>query len=358
LRHAPGVACLLAALLLASAAPAAAQAPRAELAGSGALVLPVESRLGSGWRIDLGLPAAGRLPVSLVVGGGEWTASVRHPGDPAVNVPITGPLHSAFGSAALRVERAPVGVLTALTAGVVVHSNRAALRRDPPTDDDEVRARERALSGLHAGPTLALTLARRPLLGRALLADLTLRRAFVGGIEPWELSAGVVLRPGRVGLPAPRIRAAPSPPGAAAPVRRPPDVLLASLEAVARSAGFEVVDADDGWRMVVAGDAFPSASATLPASARAALGELGALLASTTARVRVIGHTDHTGPERVNQRLSERRALAVLDALLAGGVEPDRVAALGYGSALPRAPGETPAGRAANRRVEIVVSDG
>jgi flagellar motor protein MotB len=333
-----------------------AQIPRAEVAGGGSLVLPAEGGPGLGWRVEAGFPAAGPVPATLLVGGGAWTSPVRRAGDPLLAAPITGELRSAFAVGALRLERSREGYFTALAGGFAVHHTRADLQRETTAGADEVRAMEGELGGLRAGPTAALTLVQRPLLGRWLHADLTLRRSWVPGIQPWELSAGVALRPRRAAAPAER-RPAP-PPGIPAPVRRPPDALLASLERVAAAAGFEVLDADDGWRLVIAGDAFPSASAALPPGVRDALGEVGALLAAAAARVRVIGHTDHTGPERVNQRLSERRALAVLDALRLGGLEPELSSALGYGSAMPRAPGDTPAGRAANRRVEIVVSDG
>lgn len=67
------------------------------------------------------------------------------------------------------------------------------------------------------------------------------------------------------------------------------------------------------------------------------------------------GYTDSTGPEAYNQDLSYRRALAVRDYLIGRGVEADRVRAVGRGEANPVASNATEAGRAANRRVELIV---
>ncbi|NBC16330.1 MAG: OmpA family protein [Bacteroidetes bacterium] len=73
-------------------------------------------------------------------------------------------------------------------------------------------------------------------------------------------------------------------------------------------------------------------------------------------RIEVAGHTDSVGSEQYNQRLSERRALAVRQYLLdAFDVAPQRILAAGFGEARPVASNETETGRALNRRVEFVV---
>ncbi|TBU94699.1 OmpA family protein [Phytopseudomonas dryadis] len=70
----------------------------------------------------------------------------------------------------------------------------------------------------------------------------------------------------------------------------------------------------------------------------------------------VEGHTDSVGTDAYNQRLSERRANAVRDALVNQyGVGADRVNAVGYGESRPVADNATEAGRAINRRVEAEV---
>ena len=71
--------------------------------------------------------------------------------------------------------------------------------------------------------------------------------------------------------------------------------------------------------------------------------------------VLVEGHTDSTAPDDYNLALSQRRANAVEDFLIAQGVDPTRISATGYGERQPLATNDTVAGRQANRRVEIVV---
>ena len=69
------------------------------------------------------------------------------------------------------------------------------------------------------------------------------------------------------------------------------------------------------------------------------------------------GFTDSQGSESANLDLSQRRAGAVRDALIDQGVLADRLTTRGYGAARPASSNETQAGRQANRRVEIVLSD-
>jgi outer membrane protein OmpA-like peptidoglycan-associated protein len=74
-------------------------------------------------------------------------------------------------------------------------------------------------------------------------------------------------------------------------------------------------------------------------------------------RVRVIGHTDSTGSDAINDPLSLDRAQSVRDYLAARGVQPARVETRGRGSKEPVADNSTEAGRAANRRVEIFLRE-
>jgi outer membrane protein OmpA-like peptidoglycan-associated protein len=71
----------------------------------------------------------------------------------------------------------------------------------------------------------------------------------------------------------------------------------------------------------------------------------------------VEGFTDSVGSEEFNQVLSERRADAVREALLARGVDPSRIAVHGFGESYPVASNDNSAGRQLNRRVEIVVAN-
>lgn len=72
-------------------------------------------------------------------------------------------------------------------------------------------------------------------------------------------------------------------------------------------------------------------------------------------QISVEGHTDATGTDAYNQDLSTRRAAAVREALVQGGVPADRIASVGYGKTQPVATNDTPAGRQQNRRVEVIV---
>jgi outer membrane protein OmpA-like peptidoglycan-associated protein len=73
-------------------------------------------------------------------------------------------------------------------------------------------------------------------------------------------------------------------------------------------------------------------------------------------RLIVEGHTDTAGDPGSNQRLSERRAIAVMQYLRESLVLPaERISALGYGADRPVASNQTPEGRAKNRRIDIVI---
>ncbi|NHF58900.1 OmpA family protein [Flavobacteriaceae bacterium TP-CH-4] len=71
------------------------------------------------------------------------------------------------------------------------------------------------------------------------------------------------------------------------------------------------------------------------------------------AKFSVEGHTDSVGSAKLNQRLSEERANAVRDFLIAEGIAADRLTAIGYGEDRPIADNKTRAGRKENRRTEI-----
>ncbi len=116
-------------------------------------------------------------------------------------------------------------------------------------------------------------------------------------------------------------------------------------------------------RLVVAADAlFDFDRDTLSPQAEATLQALGPQLAKEKGAVTVEGHTDAKGSDDYNQKLSERRARAVRDWLAAHGHLAAGTTAIGYGESKPMAPNaapdgsDDPAGRAKNRRVEVVVT--
>ena len=72
--------------------------------------------------------------------------------------------------------------------------------------------------------------------------------------------------------------------------------------------------------------------------------------------VEVQGHTDASGGDAANLRLSEARAAAVVAALTAKGVTADKLSAKGFGETVPLDPANSPAAYAKNRRIEFKVA--
>ncbi|MFH7002969.1 OmpA family protein [Flavobacterium bizetiae] len=71
------------------------------------------------------------------------------------------------------------------------------------------------------------------------------------------------------------------------------------------------------------------------------------------AKFSIEGHTDSTGSAKINDKLSQDRANAVMNALIERGVNPENLVAKGFGSSQPVASNKTAAGKAQNRRTEI-----
>jgi len=82
----------------------------------------------------------------------------------------------------------------------------------------------------------------------------------------------------------------------------------------------------------------------------------GIVLGHPGLMVQAEGFTDSTGTDAINEELSQRRAGAVSEYLMAQGVARDRLTTRGYGASQPVASNDTPEGRRQNRRVELVVS--
>jgi outer membrane protein OmpA-like peptidoglycan-associated protein len=113
---------------------------------------------------------------------------------------------------------------------------------------------------------------------------------------------------------------------------------------------------DRGPAVVVTDAAFETGAALLDERARSGLGEVAAALRGMPDRlIFVHGHSDAVGSEVRNQQLSELRAEVVRSLLVQAGVEAARVHAVGFGAGQPVATNDTAAGRAQNRRVEIVI---
>lgn len=113
---------------------------------------------------------------------------------------------------------------------------------------------------------------------------------------------------------------------------------------------------DEEGRVVLDGLFFDHDAATLTAQSDAALEQIAAFLnARPDMRFHVVGHTDATGTLSYNQTLSGRRAEAVIDALVSRyGIDGSRLEGHGVGPLSPVFSNRTEAGRAENRRVELV----
>ncbi len=109
-----------------------------------------------------------------------------------------------------------------------------------------------------------------------------------------------------------------------------------------------------GTVYTLAGNSFASGSATLTNSALSSLNKLAAELRNSESLIRIEGFTDSQGSDAANLDLSQRRANAVMIALRAGGLSAARMKAVGRGKANPVADNGSAAGRARNRRVEII----
>jgi len=132
--------------------------------------------------------------------------------------------------------------------------------------------------------------------------------------------------------PAPEVVEAPPPP--------PPPVVMYEKTTMSTSALFDF-DSD-----------------VLKEEGKVALHALGDDIKSKSGKVvdiDIIGHTDSTGPEDYNQGLSERRAQAVADYIIAEGIDATIIDVSGEGENNPIASNDTREGRAENRRVDVNV---
>lgn len=132
----------------------------------------------------------------------------------------------------------------------------------------------------------------------------------------------------------------------------------AALARASEGTGIEVARTDDNrLKLNVPSDvSFDTGRADIKPQMRPVLDEVGRNL-DASVRLTVVGHTDSTGSDAINDPLSRERATAVRDYLAARGVSASRISVAGRGSHEPVASNDTEAGRAANRRVEIFLSE-
>jgi len=102
---------------------------------------------------------------------------------------------------------------------------------------------------------------------------------------------------------------------------------------------------------------FPVGRSTLLPDAARQLDQVAATLKQAKDKqITVEGHTDSRGNPRLNRRLSQKRADAVVEYLVAQGVPREQMVAVGRAAEEPVADNTTENGRATNRRVELVIS--
>lgn len=133
-----------------------------------------------------------------------------------------------------------------------------------------------------------------------------------------------------------------------------------SMEQATSGTGVAVTQtADNQLKIEVPSDvSFDVGRADIKPNFRPILDKFAQGLASNqAATVRIVGHTDSSGTDAINNPLSVNRASSVRDYLVGHGVGTQRIAVDGRGSHEPLADNSTDAGRAKNRRVEIFVAE-
>ncbi len=141
-------------------------------------------------------------------------------------------------------------------------------------------------------------------------------------------------------------------------------VIVVKVDTKAREQAMETLSAnemgkslDASGKVAVYGILFDTNKADIKPESRASLEQIGTLLKQQTRlKLHVVGHTDNVGTLPANIDLSKRRAEAVVAALAGSyGIARDRLTANGVASLAPVASNSDEAGRAKNRRVELVL---
>ena len=133
-----------------------------------------------------------------------------------------------------------------------------------------------------------------------------------------------------------------------------------AMEQATRGTGVEISrTADNQLKLNIPSDiSFDVNSAAIRPALRQVLDPFASQLrGDPSARINIIGHTDSTGSDAVNDPLSIKRAESVRDYLVARGVDPAHVQTAGRGEREPVADNATEEGRARNRRVEIFLRE-
>ncbi len=139
--------------------------------------------------------------------------------------------------------------------------------------------------------------------------------------------------------------------------RREADLATETAASLRRRLEYLELRETDRGVVVTLGDVlFATGETVLQPDARSNLQDVVDLLQTEPdKRIRIEGHTDSTGAANVNMRISQERAEAVRDQLVAMGIAADRIRAVGMGEDFPIASNEDPEGRSRNRRVDVIL---
>ncbi|HET9034517.1 MAG TPA: OmpA family protein, partial [Dokdonella sp.] len=145
----------------------------------------------------------------------------------------------------------------------------------------------------------------------------------------------------------------------AALARREAELAGAAADALrTRINTLQATRGSQGMQMSLDDVAFAPGQSSLRAEASESLAKVVEFVRQDPGKtIRIEGHTDSTGSANANQVLSQKRAEAVRDALESAGIDASRMIAVGVGSERPVASNATAAGRAQNRRVDIILVD-
>jgi len=132
------------------------------------------------------------------------------------------------------------------------------------------------------------------------------------------------------------------------------------LEALQGAKVESVTDANNLQAILVTFDSgilFATGKSTLNAASQKSLSDFAAKMKDMTdTDITILGHTDNTGSDAVNNKLSLDRAQSVMNFLATNGIASSRMTAQGKGYSVPVASNDTEAGRSQNRRVEIYIT--
>jgi outer membrane protein OmpA-like peptidoglycan-associated protein len=133
-----------------------------------------------------------------------------------------------------------------------------------------------------------------------------------------------------------------------------------AMEAATAGTGTVVTQtADNQLKLSIPNDiSFDTGRSDIKANLRPILDQFAqGLSQQPSMEVRIVGHTDNTGSDAVNNPLSVNRAQSARDYLVARGVSSQRISIDGRGSREPIADNATEAGRARNRRIDIYLAE-